>query len=289
MFYDKNLKNEEPFNFPPSDEAPPKYKKYKCATNPVEECNPLRKITFGQSIITDVSVSPNNSYLAVVTSNGRCEIIDLKTWKQYASFISEQLGPMSFGGFTSCCWSPDSKVLVTGGEDDSLNIFDVKRKSIVLKGVGHTGFVSKVIFDPFQCDTSKYRLISVGDDTKLMLWDLDKSYFTDEEREISNAIDIKSTNPFSNKNITAQEPLSFSTNQESLNEVLDIPLLEPIAIHKAHNDPIRDVKVFTTGIATICNQGIINFWARPILIEDESDDHESQDPSLPEETSNPLK
>ncbi|KAG2382940.1 hypothetical protein C9374_004907 [Naegleria lovaniensis] len=295
MFYDKNLKIEEPFNSPPFDEALPKHKKYKCVANPVEECNPLRKITLGQSIITDVSISPNNSYLATVTSNGRCEIIDLKTMKQYASFISEQLGPMSFGGFTSCCWSPDSKVLVTGGEDDSLNIFDVKRKSIVLKGVGHTGFVSKVIFDPYQCDATKYRLISVGDDTKLMLWDLDKSYFT-EEREISNAIDIKSNNPFSSSGIKnmppGQESMSFSTTsmnqEETSNEMLDIPLLEPIAIHKAHNDPIRDVKVFTTGIATICNQGIINFWARPVLIEDESD-LESQDMTTQEETSsNPM-
>ena len=269
FFYNKNFKNEEPLSIKKQngdDSSNPSQKpRLSTAPHPTEECNPVRKIQFGPCIITDMATSPNNQYLAVVTSSGKCHIVNMKNWKLHSTFSSY------YGGFTTCSWSPDSRLLVTGGEDDLLSVFDVKRKCILLRGTGHTGFVSSVIFDAYQCDSEKYRLISVGDDTKLMLWDVDKSVCDDE----SDGMDIGSNN--NGSTITP-----FAEDEAESVAGSDVPIFEPVAIHKAHNDPIRDVKAFSTGIVTVCNQGVINFWARPIL-EDESD-YESQ--ASQEETPN---
>ena len=244
--------------------ANPKYKVH-FGSNSQECCNPTKRLYFNNANITDIAISPNGQLLSIVTSSGWCEVLDTKTLKSVATFVSHKLGSTSFGGFTSCCWSPDNRVLVLSGEDDCLSIFDIKKKSIILKGVGHTGFVSKVIFDNYQCDSYKYRLISVGDDTKLLLWDLEKNNFEEHESN-SGGIDIHSNNSSNNR-------LDYLENNLT-DEHTDVPTIEPISIHKAHNDPVRDVKAFSSGIATVCNQGIINFWARPIL-EDDSD-YESQ-------------
>lgn len=46
-----------------------------------------------------------------------------------------------FGGLLCCCWSPDSKYIITGGEDDMISIFDIKNKCIVARGIGHHSYV----------------------------------------------------------------------------------------------------------------------------------------------------
>ncbi|KAL9644532.1 hypothetical protein ABK040_009396 [Willaertia magna] len=213
-----------------------------------ENSNPIRKLQFGSGCINDISISPNRMYLCVVTSTGKCHIVNMKTWKIIITFISY------YGGFNCCSWSPDSKYLVVGGEDDLIHVFDINRKCILGRGVGHSAFVSKVIFDYYECDNEKYRIISVGEDTKLILWDIDRN---DSHLE-NDGMDIQST---IEQKLNAKEEGEIFIEID--NDDNDIYTFEPIAIHKAHSEPIRDVKTFSSGIVTVCNQGILNFWARP--------------------------
>lgn len=69
------------------------------------------------------------------------------------------------------CWSPDGKYIVTGGQDDLVSIWSLAERRIVARCAGHHSWVTAVAFDPWRCDGKNYRFGSVGEDTRLALWD----------------------------------------------------------------------------------------------------------------------
>jgi hypothetical protein len=69
------------------------------------------------------------------------------------------------------CWSPDGKYIVTGGEDDLVSIWSMEDSLLVARCRGHNSFVTAVQFDPWRCDERNYRIGSVGEDCRLLLWD----------------------------------------------------------------------------------------------------------------------
>lgn len=69
------------------------------------------------------------------------------------------------------CWSPDAKYMVSGGQDDLVTIWSLAERKIIARCQGHNSWVSAVAFDPWRCDERNYRLGSVGDDCRLLLWD----------------------------------------------------------------------------------------------------------------------
>lgn len=56
-----------------------------------------------------------------------------------------------FGGLLTLAWSPDAKLIVTGGEDDLLTVYNVAEKRVVCRGQGHKSWISQVQFDPYMC------------------------------------------------------------------------------------------------------------------------------------------
>ena len=54
-----------------------------------------------------------------------------------------------FGGLLCLAWSPDLKLIATGGEDDLLTVYSVTEKRIVCRGQGHKSWISHVAFDPY--------------------------------------------------------------------------------------------------------------------------------------------
>lgn len=54
-----------------------------------------------------------------------------------------------FGGLLCLAWSPDLKLIATGGEDDLLSVYSVADKRIVCRGQGHKSWISQVAFDPY--------------------------------------------------------------------------------------------------------------------------------------------
>ena len=45
--------------------------------------------------------------------------------------------------------SPDGKYIVTGGEDDLVNVYSVSERRVVVRGQGHRSWVSVVAFDSY--------------------------------------------------------------------------------------------------------------------------------------------
>lgn len=101
--------------------------------------------------------------------------------------------PSYYDGFLTCAFSPDGKYLATGGKDDLVTIWSVKRRTVVARGSGHHSWVRKVAFDPWNCDLAgtsaadgdegvagaTYRVGSVGDEGQLILWDFHPKHYHD--------------------------------------------------------------------------------------------------------------
>ncbi|KAF5940703.1 hypothetical protein HYC85_021870 [Camellia sinensis] len=75
----------------------------------------------------------------------------------------------------------DGKYILTGGEDDLVQVWSMEDRKVVAWGEGHNSWVSGVAFDSYWSSPSSdgleehvmYRFGSVGQDTQLLLWDLE--------------------------------------------------------------------------------------------------------------------
>jgi WD40 repeat protein len=102
-----------------------------------------------------------------------------------------------FGGVLTCCWSPDSRYLLTGGEDDMIALWSIEDRTLVARGMGHHSWVQSVSFAPEPAaDASlpdsaperaaervqsgaeaserrrRYRFVSCGSDTRALVWEV---------------------------------------------------------------------------------------------------------------------
>jgi WD40 repeat protein len=80
-----------------------------------------------------------------------------------------------YGGMICVCWSPDGRYIVTGGQDDLVSIWSLEDRILVARCQGHNSWVTAVQFDPWRCDDRNYRIGSVGEDCRLLLWDFSVS------------------------------------------------------------------------------------------------------------------
>lgn len=66
-------------------------------------------------------------------------------------------------------WSPDSRFLAVGGQDDLITIISPRESRVVARCQGHSAFVTSIAFDPARGEGRGYRFASVGEDGKLIL------------------------------------------------------------------------------------------------------------------------
>ena len=104
-----------------------------------------------------------------------------------------------YGALLCCAWSPDGQYVAVGGEDDSLAIYSVAQRRCIVWGEGHGSWVAAVKWDadvpkgaasphpaadscadesppPAGANGSAselYRVVSVGQDCRLGMWDVD--------------------------------------------------------------------------------------------------------------------
>lgn len=129
--------------------------------------NPVAVYKVSNGPITSLKFSPTTQILAVSNKDGYLRLLNLATEQLTDIF------PSYYGGFLCSCWSPDGQYLATGGQDDMVCIWNIteKKKNLVVRLQGHSSWIRGVEFDPYASDDVNYRLGSVGDDGKLLLWD----------------------------------------------------------------------------------------------------------------------
>jgi hypothetical protein len=108
--------------------------------------------------------SPDGNYLAVASglSNqpGELRQWDLRTGKEAGSFDGHP------AGVASLCFSPDGRLLVSGGHDKTVKVWDTRTGREFLTLRGHTASVRHVTFSP-----DGRLLVSVGQDGTALIWE----------------------------------------------------------------------------------------------------------------------
>ncbi|KAI8018264.1 WD repeat-containing protein 20 [Camellia lanceoleosa] len=147
--------------------------------------NPVARWHICQGSINSIAFSTDGTYIATVGRDGYLRVFDYK---------NEQLicgGKSYYGAILCCAWSindnhrystkMDGKYVLTGGEDDLVQVWSMKDRKVVAWGEGHNSWVSGVAFDSYWSSPNSngseenvmYRFGSVGQDTELLLWDIE--------------------------------------------------------------------------------------------------------------------
>lgn len=103
-----------------------------------QQKNPIQRWTVGRGAINQFEFGgANSAFLATVSQDGFLRIFKYSSMELYAVMRSY------FGGLLCLAWSPDHKLIATGGEDDLLTVYSVQEKRVLCRGQGHKSFVSQ--------------------------------------------------------------------------------------------------------------------------------------------------
>uniref|UniRef100_A0A1J3G9D4 Putative catabolite repression protein creC n=1 Tax=Noccaea caerulescens TaxID=107243 RepID=A0A1J3G9D4_NOCCA len=136
----------------------------------------------------------------------------------------------------------DGKYLLTGGEDDLVQVWSMEDRKVVAWGEGHNSWVSGVAFDSYWSSPNSdgcgesvmYRFGSVGQDTQLLLWDLEMDEIVVPLRRPPGGSPIYSTGSHSAHwdNVVPMGTLQPAPC------MLDVPKLSPVVVHRVHTEPL---------------------------------------------------
>ncbi|CAK7343014.1 unnamed protein product [Dovyalis caffra] len=236
--------------------------------------NPIARWHICQGSINGIAFSTDGVYLATVGRDGYLRVFD---------YLKEQLicgGKSYYGALLCCAWSMDAKYILTGGEDDLVQVWSMEDRKVVAWGEGHNSWVSGVAFDSYWSSPNSdgtgesvvYRFGSVGQDTQLLLWDLE----TDEI-----VVPLRRYPPGGSP--------TFSTGSQSSHwdsvipvgtlqpapSMRDVPKLSPVVAHRVHTEPLSGLVFTQESVLTVCREGHIKIWMRPGASESQSGNSET--------------
>ncbi|XP_068317645.1 probable catabolite repression protein creC [Pyrus communis] len=231
--------------------------------------NPTARWHICQGSANSIAFSTDGSYLATVGRDGYLRVFD---------YSKQQLicgGKSYYGALLCCTWSMDGKYILTGGEDDLVQVWSMEDRKVVAWGEGHNSWVSGVAFDSYWSspnsdgmgETVMYRFGSVGQDTQLLLWDL-------EMDEI--VVPLRRCPPGGSPTYSAGSQSSHWDNAlpvgtlQPAPSLRDVPKLSPLVAHRVHTEPLSGVMFTQESVLTVCRDGHIKVWVRPGVSETQS-------------------
>ncbi|KAL2915827.1 hypothetical protein HK105_204528 [Polyrhizophydium stewartii] len=249
LFFDKDFED-QPFSAPQTNEdfmvwRPGKQQKH----------NPIAYWKGAKKAITAISFSLDCQNVAFTSLDGTLKVVDyfdgklLDTHKSY------------FGGLTCVAWSPDGKFIIAGGQDDLVSVWTFRGR-IVARCQGHSSWVTGVAFDHHRCTDRNYRFGSVGEDTRLCLWDFSISSL---HRPRSIAPSKYGSMPRSRSRLDVDRRVSFDA--PVVHEPLpksQVPIIESFAQCKGvHDSPLCSIAFREDCIVTSDKSGFVRIWNRP--------------------------
>ncbi|KAI1148919.1 WD40-repeat-containing domain protein [Nemania diffusa] len=239
-----------------------------------QKTNPVALWKLSNQRINAFSFSPDNRHLAVVSEDGTMRIID---------YLKEELLGLYnayYGGFTCVCWSPDGKYVLTGGQDDLISIWYPQETTLIARCQGHQSWVTSVAFDPWRCDEKNYRFGSVGEDSRLCLWDfnvgmLHKPKISSHRQRgsVSSRVptlpraETQGTSPGRIRAESTTSGLDVDEARISINYPVEprsnVAILPPVLTKIADKDPLSWITFTEESIMTSCKTGHIRTWSRP--------------------------
>ncbi|KAL3536282.1 hypothetical protein ACH5RR_004743 [Cinchona calisaya] len=235
--------------------------------------NPIARWHICQGPINSISFSADGAYVATVGRDGYLRVFDYK---------NEQLicgGKSYYGALLCCAWSIDGKYILTGGEDDLVQVWSMDDRRVVAWGEGHNSWVSGVSFDSYWSapnadgsgENNVYRFGSVGQDTQLLLWDLEMDEIVVPVRRPAGGSPTFTTGSQSSHWDSAC-PVGTLQPAPSMR---DVPKLSPLVAHRVHTEPLSGLTFTHESVLTVCREGHIKIWMRPGSAESQSCNSES--------------
>ncbi|XP_021831103.1 WD repeat-containing protein 20-like isoform X2 [Prunus avium] len=227
-----------------------------------EKSNPISRWHICQGSVNSIAYSPDGTYLATVGRDGYLRVFD---------YSKEQLifgGKSYYGALLCCAWSPDEKYILTGGEEDLVTVWSMEDRKVVAWGEGHNSWVSGVAFDsywspPSSDDTEEnivYRFGSVGQDTKLLLWDLPMDEIVVPLRRSSLGGSPTFSTGSQSSHWDSTCPVGTLQPAPSMR---DVPKLSPLVAHCVHSEPLSGLVFTEEAILTASWEGHVKIWKRP--------------------------
>ncbi|KAL0333358.1 UNVERIFIED_CONTAM: putative catabolite repression protein creC [Sesamum angustifolium] len=173
----------------------------------------------------------------------------------------------------------DGKYILAGGEDDLVQVWSMEDRKIVAWGEGHNSWVSGVAFDSYWLAPNSdgvgenivYRFGSVGQDTQLLLWDLEIEELIVPVRRPPGGSPTFSTGSQSSHWDSAC-PASTLQPAPSMQ---DVPKLSPLVAHRVHTEPLSGLIFTQESVLTVCREGYIKIWTRPGFAESQTSNSDS--------------
>eukprot|EP00667_Euglena_gracilis_P006205 EG_transcript_6251 len=262
--YDKRLGEEVGF---PRDSLEP----FAVQPNTKTKCNPTHRWAVSSRALNDIVFSPTQRYCAIPSRDCYCHIIH---WEDRRLKLRVQ---SFFGAMLCACWSPDEKFLVMGGEDDTVSILDFVNECMVGRCVGHRSWVTCIAFDTWRPDPpadapdnraasdsrsepsslDRYRFVSVGQDSRLLCWEFEP-LVVDEDPMVS--LDRVLGSPIMGTGSGGEPFGGRSSGVVVRTSGRHIPVLDPIGMHRLHQEPLCGLYTGREGIVTVCASSVIKLW-----------------------------
>ncbi|CAM9522824.1 unnamed protein product, partial [Chrysoparadoxa australica] len=254
-----------------SQHQQPKRRRYCVFQRNEKGVNPVSRWSLDSDncIVTDMAFSPgrNHRLLACTARDGALRVLDVgaEDGQLVTGFKSW------FGALLCLAWSPDGSFIATGGEDDSVCLWCVQTGQAVMRGNGHSSWVTGVAFDAWNRPSDSYRFTSVAEDGKLCMWEYDQCALNlvhgHRVRRMSSKAPevVKGASPFQ-----FQTPNESKEGKEGEGDAIwpslcsyKVPVAEPLCCKHLGMVPLCAVAVVRCGIVTLSEEGTIKLWSRP--------------------------
>ncbi|GAA5874953.1 hypothetical protein JCM3774_000458 [Rhodotorula dairenensis] len=188
--------------------------------------NPVSHWRLSDKPITSLAFSPDLTLCAAAGEDGRLRIIDAVEEQVLDVFTSY------FGAINCVAWSPDGRFVVTGGQDDLVTVYAPLEQHIVAHCQGHSSWVTGVAWDASRSEERTLRIASVGEDCKLILWDLSSASLSRPKAHAHP--------PVRRQSIASQTSLSRRSTSDQGHNGADAGPDRPAAGPNFHPAPRRD-------------------------------------------------
>ncbi|SCV05123.1 LANO_0H00540g1_1 [Lachancea nothofagi CBS 11611] len=194
--------------------------------------------------ISQVTLSPDHRHAACGSWKGDVQILNPETLEVIAALETAHDGKI--GGLH---WNSSSQLLVTGGADNMVKIWDPLSQDLKAEFRGHEARVARVKFHP----SDKY-IASASFDMTWRLWDV--------ETQVELQLQEGHSKEVYSLDFQADGSLLCSAGLDSIARVWDLRSGQSLMVFKGHAKPIYGVSWSPNGhhIATGSGDGTVKVW-----------------------------